>query len=77
VRLEAVGLAVDARRGLGVRRVDQAEDLAIRLVDPVLLVIDAVLALDPRSASWASATASAVTPGMSCMSMYVGTVSPP
>ena len=45
VRLEAVGLAVDAGGGLSVGRIDQAEDLAFGLVDPVVLVVHAVLAL--------------------------------
>src|SRR6185295_6215040 len=46
VRLEPVRLAVDARRGLAVGRIDETEDLAVLLVDPVLLVVDAVVALD-------------------------------
>ena len=41
-----MGLAVDARRGLPVGRLDQAEDLAGRLVDPIVLVVDALLGLD-------------------------------
>jgi hypothetical protein len=42
---EAVRLAMDAVRGLGVGRLDEAEDPAGLLVDPVALVVDAVLAL--------------------------------
>src|SRR5262245_45828350 len=33
-------------RGLLVRGIDEAEDLAVLLVDPVVLVVDPVLALD-------------------------------
>ena len=43
--LEAVRLAMDAGRGLAVGRVDEAEDLAVGLVDPVVPVVDAVRAL--------------------------------
>ena len=43
---QAVGLAVDPARGLGVGRLDQAEHLPGALVEPVLLVVDAVGALD-------------------------------
>src|SRR5689334_16140812 len=46
VRLEAVRLAMDPRCRLGIRRVDEAEHLAVLLVDPVVLVVDAVLPLD-------------------------------
>jgi hypothetical protein len=46
VGLEAVGFSMDSRGALAVRRVDQAEDLALLLGDPVLLVVDAVLTLD-------------------------------
>ena len=45
VRLETMGLAVDPRRTLLVRRIDEAKDLALRLVDPVVLVVHAVLGL--------------------------------
>src|SRR5438552_15443527 len=38
---------MDARGGLPVGRVDEAEDLAVVLIDPVALVVHAVLALDP------------------------------
>src|SRR3954454_1708260 len=48
VGLEAVGLAMDAGCGLAVGGVHEAEDLALGLVDPVLAVVDAVLALDPE-----------------------------
>jgi len=41
-----MGFAVDLRGRLAVRRVDEAEHLAGLLVDPVVLVIHAVLALD-------------------------------
>src|SRR3954469_603806 len=44
---EAVGLAVDRDRGLTVGRLDEAEDLAGGLVDPVVLVVDAELRTDP------------------------------
>src|SRR3954451_10649468 len=43
---EAVGLAVHGVGGVRVRRIDQAEDLAVGLVDPVALVVDTVVALD-------------------------------
>src|SRR5450756_281505 len=46
VRLETMSLAVDPRRTLLVRRIDEAEDFAGRLVDPVVLVVDPVLALN-------------------------------
>src|SRR5919201_1680465 len=46
LRLEAVGLAMDLDRGVTVRRLDQAEHLAGLLVDPVVLVVDPVRALD-------------------------------
>ena len=46
--LEAVRLAVDLGRGLAIRGVDEAEDLAGLLVDAVVLVVDAVRALDAR-----------------------------
>src|SRR3954463_7990182 len=39
---------MDARCGLAVGGAHQAEDLALGLVDPVLAVVDAVLALDPE-----------------------------
>src|SRR3954451_3648833 len=42
VRHETVRLAVHPCGGLGVRGVDQAEDLAGVLVEPVALVVDAV-----------------------------------
>ena len=42
---EAVRLAVYGDRGVGVRRLDQAEDPAVLLVNPVLPVIHAVPAL--------------------------------
>src|SRR5207342_825560 len=45
LRLEAMGLTVHADRGLAVGGVDEAEDLAGRLVDPVMAVVDAVLPL--------------------------------
>src|SRR4051794_33955189 len=45
--LEAVGLAVDKRCRLAIGSVDEAEDLAGLLVDPVVLVVDAVGVLDP------------------------------
>jgi hypothetical protein len=44
--LEPMSLAVDASRGLPVGRVDEAEHLAGRLVDPIVRVVDAVLALN-------------------------------
>src|SRR5258706_15648461 len=43
---EAVGLAMDTVRGVLVRCVDEAVDMATHFVDPVVLVVDAVLALD-------------------------------
>src|SRR5438309_1021539 len=46
VGLETVGLAVDAGCRLAVRSIDEAEDLAVLLVHPVMLVVDAVFALD-------------------------------
>src|SRR5436190_22946533 len=46
VGLEPMCLAMDTGRRLLVRGADEAEDLALGLVDPVLLVVDAVLALD-------------------------------
>jgi hypothetical protein len=42
---EPVRLAVHDGRGVGVRGVDQAEDLAVRLIDPVAQVLDTVTAL--------------------------------
>src|SRR3954452_9594586 len=39
---QSVGLAVYRDRSLGVRCLDQAEDPAVGLVDPVRLVVDAV-----------------------------------
>jgi hypothetical protein len=45
---QAVCLTVHGVGGLRVRRFDQAEDLPVRLVHPVLAVVDAVLALDPQ-----------------------------
>src|SRR5690242_12613202 len=42
---EAVRLAVHGDRGVGVRRLDQAEDPAVLLVNPVLPVVHAVPAL--------------------------------
>ena len=46
MRLEAVGLAVDPCGGVAIGSVDEAEDLAGLLVDPVVLVIDAIRVLD-------------------------------
>src|SRR5688500_4271903 len=43
---EAVRLAMHRNGGLGVRCLDEAEHLAARVVDPVGLVVDAVLLLD-------------------------------
>src|SRR5262249_43959594 len=37
---------MDLRRGFLVGRIDEAEDLARLLVDPIVLVVDPVLALD-------------------------------
>src|SRR5262245_3527132 len=45
---EAVGLAVDGDGGVGVGGLDEAEDLPVGLVVPVLPVVDAVRALDPQ-----------------------------
>ena len=42
---QAVCFAVDARSGIGVRRVDEAEDLSAVLVDPVPQVLHIVLVL--------------------------------
>ena len=47
MRLQPVCLAVNASGGLLVRGVDQAEDLALGFIDPVVPVVDAVFALDP------------------------------
>src|SRR5439155_13805960 len=47
VGLKAVRLPMDARGRLPIGRVDEAEDLAVALIDPVALVVHAVLALDP------------------------------
>src|SRR5450759_5371603 len=46
VRLETMSLAVDPRRTLLVRRIDEAKHFAGRLVDPLMLVVDPVLALN-------------------------------
>jgi hypothetical protein len=42
VRDESVRLSVYRDRGVGVGSLDEAEDLAVLLVNPVLLVVDAV-----------------------------------
>jgi hypothetical protein len=68
VGLEAVGLAMDARRGLAIRRVDEAEDFAGLFVDEIVLVVDVVRApCTRRSASCAPATSPALAPGRSWM----------
>jgi hypothetical protein len=41
-----MGLSMDASRRLAIRGVHEAEDLAGLLIDPVMLVVDALLALD-------------------------------
>src|SRR5215211_6280007 len=46
VGYQAVGLTVNRVRGLRIGSLDEAEDLAGLLVDPVALVVHAVLALD-------------------------------
>src|SRR5262245_27902672 len=46
VRQQAMGLAMDGDRGIPVGGLDEAEDLAGSLVDPVVLVVDAVLVLN-------------------------------
>jgi hypothetical protein len=48
VGFQPVGLAVDAGCRLPVRRVDEAEDLTVGFVDPVLRIVHAVLVLDPH-----------------------------
>src|SRR2546423_12393703 len=45
VGYQAVRLFVDASRGLSIRRLDQAEDLPSLVVDPVALVLHAILTL--------------------------------
>src|SRR5450756_196483 len=46
VRLETMSIAVNPRRTLLVRRIDEAKHFAGRLVDPVMLVVDPVVALN-------------------------------
>jgi hypothetical protein len=66
--LEAVGLAMDERRGRRVGCLDEAEQRASLLVDPIALVVDAVLALH---AEVGRMRVGALTPGTSWMSMNV------
>src|SRR5512133_2978879 len=46
VGLEAVCFSVDAGRGLGVGGLDEAEDLAVSLADPVALVALSMVSLN-------------------------------
>jgi len=62
LRDEPVRLAVHAGRGIGVRGIDEAEDLAARLVRPVAQVPDAYRSCVCRSARCAVATSLAFTP---------------
>jgi hypothetical protein len=55
-------LAVDGMGGVGVGRLDQAEDPARVLVDPVPEVLDAVGVCLSRSAAWAFSTSLMATP---------------
>jgi hypothetical protein len=48
---QAVGLAMDAGCGVGVRRVDQAEDLAVALVGSVPQMVNAMASRHVRSAA--------------------------
>jgi len=43
---QAVGLAMDGRRGAGVRSFRQAEDLRLVVIHPIVQVLDVVLVLD-------------------------------
>jgi hypothetical protein len=60
---------VDLCGGVLIGSVDQAEDFACGFVDPVLQVVDPVIALDGDVGLVRLATSGALTPGMSCMSM--------
>ena len=72
---QPVCLAVDCLRGLHVRRVEQAEDLAVLLVEPVLEDLRPVLDLGIKIPLVGPATASVVSPSM-CLwwSMYCAIV---
>ena len=56
-----MGVEVDGDRSLRVRGVDQTEDRALALVDPVAQVVHVVVALLARSAWCALATSSMLT----------------
>ena len=70
--LETMGLAVHPRCGLTVGSVDEAEHLAGLLVDPVLPIVDAIGALDPKVGLMGLRDGIGLDPGQAWTSMYVG-----